>query len=97
MSNKMIEDFAQRYGCRINYQQGRNSFHTISGSREYYNKENSIVEIELPRVAFNHMVEMDCHAEEEYQKRREEARIRRQYPAVADAYHKYKMLLELCK
>ena len=43
------------------------------------------------------MVEMDYHAEEEYQKRREEARIRRQYPAVADAYHKYKMLLELCK
>lgn len=97
MSNKMIEDFAQRYGCRINYQQGRNSFHTISGSREYYNKENSIVEIELSMLAFKYMVETDIRAEEDYQKIKEEARIRRQYPAVADAYHKYKMLLELCK
>ena len=93
----MIEDFAQRYGCRINYTHGRNSFHTITGSSEYYNNEKSIVEIELSRVAFKHMVEMEYHAEEEYQKRREEARIRRHYPAVADAYDKYKMLLELCK
>jgi len=97
MSNKMIEDFAQRYDCRINYKQGRNSFHTMRGSMMYDNYENSLVEIELSRQAFKYMVEMDTRAEEDYQKSKEEARIRRQYPSVADAYDKYKMLLELCK
>jgi hypothetical protein len=47
--------------------------------------------------AYEHMVKMNYQAEEDYQKSREEERIRKQYPAVADAYQKYKMLLELCK
>ena len=96
MNEKMIQEFAHRYGARIDLQQGRGTVHTYARSMGYYD-DMSTVDINLSRPAFEHMVKMDYHAEEEYQKSREEARIRRQCPAVADAYDKYKMLLELCK
>ena len=96
MNNKIIETFAQRYSANITYNHTRNNFDTYARSMGYYD-DMSTVDINLSRPAFEHMVKMDYHAEEEYQKSREEARIRMQYPSVADAYSKYKMLLELCK
>jgi NH3-dependent NAD+ synthetase len=96
MNNKIIENFAEKYGANINYNHTRNNFDTYARSMDYYDGR-STVDIELSFPAFEHLVKMDNQAEEEYQKHREEARIRMQYPSVADAYHKYKMLLELCK
>ena len=92
----MIENFAVKYGAMINYNHTRNKFDTYTRSIDYYDGR-STVDIELSFPEFEHMVKMDNQAQEEYEKRREEARIRMQYPSVADAYHKYKMLLELCK
>jgi hypothetical protein len=93
MINNIFEDFAQRYGASINYTQGRGRVDTNCRSIEYYDNSKNTVDITLPM----HMVKMNYQAEEDYQKSREEERIRKQYPAVADAYQKYKMLLELCK
>ena len=97
MINNIFEDFAQRYGAIINYTQGRGRVDTNCRSIEYYDNSKSTVDITLPMQAYEHMVKMNYQAEENYQKSREEERIRKQYPAVADAYQKYKMLLELCK
>ena len=101
MNNRIIKDFAQRYGARLNFQQDSSmfttTFNTYSGSMDHYDNDRSRVDIELPLRAFEHMVKMDKQAEEDYQKYKEEARIRKEYPAVADAYNKYKMMLELCK
>ena len=96
MNNRIIEIFARRYSATITYNHTRNNFDTYARSMDYYDGR-STVDINLSLPAFDHMVKMDNQAEEEYENRREEARIRMQYPAVADAYHKYKMLLELCK
>jgi len=97
MNNKMIEDFAQRYGARIDYQHRTSTIHTYSRAIDYYDNSRSIVDIELSMQAFEYMVEMDSKAMEDYQKYRKEAYIRKQYPAVAKAYDQYKMLLELYK
>lgn len=103
MNTRTIEDFAQRYGAKIDLRQDRISSYNYMGTASdylntrYYDTDRNNVEISLSMRSFEHLLEMDNQAEEEYQKHREEARIRMQYPAVADAYHKYKMLLELCK
>jgi hypothetical protein len=97
MNTRMIEDFALRYGAKIDLRQGRDSFHTMGGAREYYDTGRSTVDIELPLRNFQHMVDMDSRAEADYREQREERQIRAKYPAVADAYHKYQMMLELCK
>lgn len=97
MNEKMIQEFAHRYGARIDYQQGRGTVHTYAKAMDYYDDSKSIVDIEISRIGFEHLVQMDHEAEVDYRARNEEARIRKNYPAVADAYSKYKMLLELCK
>jgi len=96
MNNRMIEDFVYRYGAKVDHQSRRNRIYNGSDRAIDYDNEGR-VDIELSYRAFEHLVKMDNQAEEDYNASREEARVRRQYPAVADAYHKYKMLLELCK
>ena len=96
MNEKMIHEFAHRYGARIDLQQGRGTVHTYARSMDYYD-DRKTVDIELSRIGFEHLVQLDHEAEVDYQARKEEAIIRKNYPAVADAYSKYKMLLELCK
>ena len=96
MNEKMIQEFAHRYGARIDLQQGRGTVHTYARSMDYYD-DRKTVDIELSRIGFEHLVQLDHEAEVDYQARKEEAIIRKNYPAVADAYSKYKMLLELCK
>ena len=97
MDNRMIEDFAHRYGARVDYQRNRSSFQTYSRSIDYYDDNKSIVDIELSRIGFEHLIQMDNQAELDYRAGREEARMRSRYPALAEAYSKYKMLLELYK
>ena len=98
MNTRTIEDFAQRYGAKIdlssyNY---NNYLGTASDylNTRYYDTDRNNVEISLSMRSFKHMVEMDIQAGADYEKQREEARIRKQYPAVADAYHKYQMMDE---
>lgn len=97
MNNKLIEDFALRYGARLKYQQPRNSIQTYASSYDYYDNTRSIVDIELPMRAFEHLVEMDNQAEHDYRVLKEEAHVRARHPSVAAAYSQYKMLLALCR
>lgn len=96
MNNIMVEDFTRRYNARINYQYYRNRVQSSLGAMDYTDSRD-IVEIELPVRAFQDMVRLDNRAEEDSREQHEERQIRAKYPAVADAYDKYKMLLALCK
>lgn len=96
MNNIMVEDFKRRYNARINYQYYRNRIQSSLGALDYTDSRD-IVEIELPIRAFQDMVRLDDRAEEDSREQQEERQIRAKYPAVADAYDKYKMLLALCK
>ena len=98
MNNKMIEDFAHRYAARVDYRRKTaNVYYGYNKTASYYDDRDRTVEVELPSRAFEQMVEMDHHAELDYRANREEARMRNQYSALAEAYSKYKMLLELYK
>lgn len=96
MNNIMVEDFTRRYNARINYQYYRNRVQSSLRAMDYTDSRD-IVEIELPLRAFQDMVRLDNRAEEDSREQQEERQIRAKYPAVADAYDKYKMLLALCK
>ena len=98
MNNRMIEDFAHRYNAKVDFRRKTdNVYYGYNKTASYYDDRDSTVEVEFPRRAFEYMVEMDHQAELDYQAKREEAHIRARHPAVAEAYSKYKMLLELCK
>jgi len=91
------QDFAKRYNANINCQYGRSIFHTYSRSYDYHDDTKTVVSIEMPLRSFQHMVDMDNRAVEDYQAQRKERQLRVQYPAVNDAYEQYQMLLALCK
>jgi hypothetical protein len=102
MNTKMVEDFAQRYGAKVEFLRDEPVSYDYTGTAvrfytKYYDTDRNNVEISLSMRSFEYMVEMDIQAGVDYEKQREEAHIRKQYPAVADAYHKYQMMLALCK
>ena len=103
MNTKIIEDFAQRYGAKVNFIRDEPVSYNYMGTAsdylytKYYTTDRNDVEISLSYRSFKYMVEMDIQAGLDYEKQREEVRIRKQYPVVADAYDKYQMLLSLCK
>lgn len=97
MDNKMIEDFARRYDVRVRYHNKADNMYGYSRTASYYDGFDSTVEVELSYRALEHLVKADDQAEHDYRANREEARMRKQYPALAEAYSKYKMLLELYK
>ncbi len=96
-TNKMIQDFTYRYNASIRHQSDTRTFRTYSQSYDYYDNSTSTVSIEMPSRSFNHLIEMDNRAEEDYQVLRKEQHLRAKYPAVKDAYEKYQMILALCK
>ena len=63
----------------------------------YYADREEILEMELTRDGFEQLVKLDNEHEKLWQDQRDEAWMRRTYPAVAEAYSKYQMLLELYK
>ena len=100
MNTRMVEDFAQRYGAKVNFLRDEPASYNYMGTAsdyKYYATDRNNVEISLSMRSFKYMVEMDIQAGVDYEKQREEAHIRKQYPAVAEAYDKYQMLLALCK
>jgi hypothetical protein len=63
----------------------------------YYADREDLIEMELTRSGFEELVKLDNEHEKVWQDQREEAYLRRKHPAVAEAYSKYRMLLELYK
>ena len=97
MNNRMIDEFSNRYDARIAVVPRHQ--HTSYWNNPYVSEDyqTNTVEVVLSRTQFEHLIAADCEAEDNWQRRREEAKIRRNHPAVAEAYSQYKMLLELCR
>ena len=97
MSDK-IHEFANRYGIRnIRVSRGydRIDYGYSTNNYSYYSDREETIDMEIPRRSFEHLVDTDREFNKIYQDQRDEAYMRRQYPAIKDAYDKYKMLLEL--
>jgi hypothetical protein len=93
MNNRMIEDFSHRYGARVRYQS--KALYEYGYSK--YDDRPDTVEVDLTYRALEHLVEADYRAELDYRASREEAHMRKKYPALEEAYSKYQMLMELYK
>ena len=63
----------------------------------YYVDREEMVEIEMPRSGFEHLVDIDYEYTKLWQDQRDEAWMRKEHPAIKEAYEKYRMLLELYK
>lgn len=94
---RLYADFVRKYGASVNIERHTESFDQYGESFRYYDKHNSKVTIELNFDAFEYMLKSDALADDDRDKLKSEKAIRALYPAVEDAYSKYKMLLELCK
>lgn len=98
IKESMVVEFSRRYGARIDYdpRSWGSRYDYTYGKASDYRKYNKI-EIEISVEGFQHLVENDIRAEEEFRANVKEKRIRSEYPAVAEAYDQYRMLLALCK
>lgn len=95
-----MNDFINKY--RIKHVKVNKDYHTIDygyklGSTISYSGREDFVEMELPRSAFEELAKMDRKFDSWMQEEGEESYMRRQHPALREAYDKYKMLLELYK
>jgi hypothetical protein len=101
MSN-FYNDFMSKYRVKhVQVSRDRDyrtiNYGTYNQTASYYADREEIIEMELTRSGFEDLVKMDNEREKVWQDQREEAWMRRTYPAVAEAYDKYRMLLELYK
>ena len=100
MSN-FYDSFMNKFGVK-NVQVSRDrNYRTIdygyNQTASYYSDREELIEMELTRSGFENLVKLDKETEREWQDQRDEAYMRRTHPAVAEAYSKYRMLLELYK
>jgi hypothetical protein len=101
MSN-FYNDFMSKYRVKhVQVSRDRDyrtiNYGTYNQTASYYADREEIIEMELTRSGFEDLVKMDNEREKVWQDQREEAWMRRTHPAVAEAYDKYRMLLELYK
>jgi hypothetical protein len=75
----------------------KNFNYNYNQTASYYADREEIIDMELTRSGFEDLVRLDNEHEKLWQDQRDEAWMRRTYPAVAEAYSKYQMLLELYK
>ena len=97
-----MNDFINKY--RIKHVRVTRDYHNIdygysynSPSLSYTATREEYVEMELPRSAFEELANIDRKIHSWVQEERDEEYLRRHHPAVAEAYSKYRMLLELYK
>jgi len=92
-------DFMQRFNVRHVQVVRDREYETINygytQTASYYNNREELIEIELPRRGFEELVYVDRQYDLMCQDFRNEAYMRRQHPAISEAYDKYRMLLEL--
>lgn len=93
MNTRYYEEFARRYQARITMVPIRHRYETLSNM--YFDERQQMVEVELNARAFEELVGCDYRAEQDYRRERTERIMRDKFPAVGEAYNKYRMLLEL--
>jgi hypothetical protein len=96
-----LEKFVKHFGFRVvRVNEGRyrqiDSWSAYN-SPSYYQDNDTVIEMEIDRRRLEHMADYFEHSERLAEKVRDEAYLRRQYPALKDAYDKYQMLLALYK
>lgn len=100
MSDRYTE-FCNKYGIKhLRYLQDYDykSFgHNRTASYYAKSRDTEILELEIPRRGLEYLIQVDAEHLRTYQDKRDEVYMRKQYPAVKEAYEKYRMLLELCK
>jgi len=73
------------------------NFSNRTGYDSYDIVREELVEMELTRFGFEQLVRQDCDYYLLQQNQQNEEVVRRENPVVAEAYSKYRMLLELYK
>jgi len=100
MSN-FYDSFTSRYRVKHVQVSRDRRYETINygynQTASYYADREEIIEMELTRSGFEDLVKVDTEHDKLRQDQRDEAWLRRQYPALKDAYDKYQMLLALYK
>ena len=94
-----MNDFINKY--RIKHVRVNREYDSIdfgyNRTASFYNNREEIVEMELPRSAFEELVNIDRKIHSWIQEERDESYMRSKHPAITEAYSKYRMLLELYK
>lgn len=97
-----MNDFINKY--RIKHVRVTRDYHNIdygynynSPSLSYTANREEYVEMEMPRSAFEELVNIDRKIHSWIQEERDESYMRSKHPAITEAYSKYRMLLELYK
>ncbi len=97
MSN--YDKFAQRFritNMRVNRDRAYQTInYGYNQNASYYADREEIIEMELTRSGFEDLVKLDNEHDKLWQEQRDEAWLRKTYPAVSEAYSKYRMMLEL--
>ncbi len=97
------DDFLKRFNIKhVRVMRDRDYTNSINyGSynqtASYFADREELIEMELSRSGFDQLVDLDRKYDNIWEEQRDEAWMRRTYPAVAEAYSKYQMLLELYK
>jgi hypothetical protein len=95
---KFIKDFGfrsvnvKRERPRVLYTYGT---YGAPNTASYYNYEDEVVEMEINKRELENLANVYYRSEHFLGKERHENYLRRKHPAIADAYSKYQMLLEL--
>lgn len=97
MNKYIYEDFAIRYRVQSMRIQ-RSPHHEIWHPKSLYDSSREeIVEMELPRNQFDRLVEVDDIYTRMRQDECDERSMRKEHPAIKEAYDRYKLILELYK
>ena len=87
-------EFCNRYGIKeLRYSRDYDSYRYNRLASDY----EGILELEIPRRGLEYLVQVDSEHIHMRQNERDEMYMRKQYPALKDAYEKYRMLLALYK
>lgn len=98
-----MNDFINKYRikhvrvCREYDRIDYNSYNYNTSSLSYTANREEYVEMEMPRSAFEELANIDRKIHSWIQEERDEEYLRRHHSAIAEAYSKYRMLLELYK
>ena len=102
MSDTDMHEFINFYRIRdIRPIHDRDSYRSfdygVGRSATFYSDREQMIEMEMPRRSFEELVHNDKENNRMCQVQREEAWMRKEHPAIKEAYEKYRMLLELYK
>jgi len=93
------DNFANKYGIKsINVNRERRDIDYYNIKASYYAADTEeTLDIEMNRRTFEYLVQVDEEYTRMWQDARDEMHMRKEHPAIKEAYEKYRMLLELYK